>query len=472
MDPVPFDNLIAATVGRFDAAAPPRESFSGVSIDSRTTGRGEVFWALAGETHDGHNFLEQARQRGALAAVVERPIDSPLPQLLVADSIRALGDFAGWYRERQSALIVGVTGSVGKTTTRRMIHSVLGSAYRGLESPKNFNNRYGVPLSLLSLGSEHEYGVIEMGASAPGEILELGRVARHEIAVITAISEAHLEGFGTLDRVAAAKSEILETLSGGGFAVLNGDCPRVRGVASRTDRPVLFCGFGENNHYRIEHVRALESGLEFRVNGERFTLPAVGRHLLMSAAIAVAIGSEIGLSVADIDAGLRTFTPVEGRCVPRRIGDWTVIDDTYNASPLSMEAACRLLAEWPGAGRRVLVAGDMLELGVDAPRHHRELGRLVAESSIDFLIAHGEFAQDVAEAARRCGAAPHQLADCPTEEVIQLTLDCWLQPGDVVLVKGSRGMRMERIVAGLERLANAREDAHQTQTARPLRACA
>lgn len=470
MDPTSLDQLLSATRGVPISAPLPAEPIRGVSLDSRTIRPGEVFWAVRGARTDGHQYLEAARERGAVAAVVERAVSSSLPQIQVGDTTAALGDFARWYRERMPGLVIGVTGSVGKTTTRHMIHSVLSAAHRGVESPGSFNNHFGVPLSLLQMQADDEFAVVEMGASAPGEILALGQLARHEIAVITAIAEAHLSGFGTLDRVQSSKAELIESLVPGGFAVLNGDNARLRTLAETLNVPVILCGAGAHNDVRIQFLAQDADGLKFRWSGRDLCLPAFGKHHLVSAAISIAIAREIGLDPAAIAEGLRRFVPVAGRCVPKRIGDLTVIDDTYNASPLSMAAACELLGEWPTAGRRVLVLGDMLELGIEAPRYHRELGRAIAASNVDFLIAHGEFASDIVEEAGRFGMPWHQIAECATQDLIQLTLDCWLRAGDVVLVKGSRGMRMEQVIEWLEQRSaglGAPED-----LARPLRACA
>lgn len=425
--------------------------FSRVRLDSRQCGPGDVFWAVPGERFDGHQFISDAFKRGATAAVVSQPLLKKLPQVVVENTVEALSEFANWYRRQQASMVIGVTGSVGKTTTRQMIHEVLSARYRGVQSPRNYNNQFGVPLSLLEINPQDEYAVIEIGASAPGEVLQLGQTVQHEVAVITSVSEAHLSGFGSIENVLSSKTELVETLGDGGFVVLNGDDSRLLEYSQQVEHPVYLCGFGPQNHFQVELKQMTAEGMQFEINGESFHLPVLGRHFLNAAAIAVAIATELGLEVEQIQAGLSRFQPVDGRCAPKTIGPWTVIDDTYNSSPRSMHAACRLLADWPDPqARTILVVGDMLELGKSARAYHRQLGGYISGANIDFLLTHGEFAQVVASSAIKRGMAAHQIAVCESLETLELILDCWLKPHDVILVKGSRGMKMERIVEWLE----------------------
>ena len=423
-----------------------------MQLDSRKCRPGDLFWAVRGENQDGHNFIADAINRGAIAAVVSQPLHKPIPQIVVDETHSALGQFANWHRNQQSGMVIGVTGSVGKTTTRHMIHTVLSEKYDGVQSPKNFNNQFGVPLSLLSMSTDDEFAVIEIAASAPGEVAELGKIAEHEVAVITSIAEAHLAGFGSLERVLESKCELVETLNDSGFVVLNGDDPRLLEYSRQLKKPFYLCGFGPQNHFQIEAVNMTSSGMTFEINGQKFQTSVLGRHFLNAAAISVAIATELGLEVEEIQAGLSQYEPISGRCAPLQIGAWTAIDDTYNASPRSMHAACRLLAEWPESHQKILVAGDMLELGESAVQYHRHLGHTIAESNIDFLITHGEFSESVASAAVNAGMAAHQIAVCDSFETMEVVLDCWLQPNDVVLVKGSRAMKMERALDLIEGL--------------------
>jgi UDP-N-acetylmuramoyl-tripeptide--D-alanyl-D-alanine ligase len=465
-------NLIETLQGR------PRGEFaglrvSGIGIDSRTIEPGELFWAIRGERHDGHQFLDDARQRGAVAAVVDRAVEEiDLPQIVVGDTVAALGTLARHHRNRQPGIVIGVTGSVGKTSARQMLHQLLGSKYAGIQSPRNYNNRIGVPLSLLRMRPEHEFAVIEVAASAPGEIRELGAMTRHEVALITSIAEAHLEGFGSIDRILESKAELIETLDRGGFAVLNGDDARLLELSKTLTCPVILYGWGVQNHFQATVVGRDAAGWDFEINGEPFSLPAVSRALLSTAAGVVAIATELGMEIDEIREGLRRFTAPPGRAELKSIGPWTVIDDTYNASPLSVKAACHTLADWPEAARKVLVLGDMLELGDEARRLHREIGVAIGSADIDCLVAHGEFAPQVAASAAQSSTRPRQIADCPHPETLEFILDCWLRPGDLILVKGSRGMRMERVLDWLESRAEQFEQETETEAGRPRRAAA
>lgn len=457
MEHTTLNELIDATAGRATGGeCVDGISFDRVSIDSRTTLPGDLFWALRGERHDAHDFLCDARERGAVACVIteSRAAEAAGPTVIVPDTLRSLAEFACWHRRRQEALVIGVTGSVGKTTTREMIHAVLSAQFRGVRSARNFNNQVGLPLSLLEIERAHEFAVLEMGASGLGEIQRLAEIASPEVGVLTAIGLAHLTGFGSLEAIMQAKGELLECLPPSGFAVLNGDDPRVRQMAGRAFCPVLFVGEGEDNTVRASEVRVGRNSLSFSVDRHRYELAVAGRHHLTSALCAIAIGREVGMRPATMALGLTGFRPVPGRCSLEEIGPWTVIDDSYNANPDSMLAACRLLRDLELAGgKRLLVVGDMLELGDKAAESHRQLGRTVAEWAIDRLLAHGPQSANVICGASSAGMNAYRLADCADLQSLLLVLDCWLEPGDAVLVKGSRGMRMERVVEWLRRRA-------------------
>lgn len=439
-------------------------TFSRVGIDSRTIQPGELFWALRGEQHDGHDFAAAAVANGAAGCVVDHPIANSGPAIVVPDTLQALWDLAGRHRDRHDAVVIGVTGSFGKTTTREMIHAILSAGHCGLQSPKNYNNHVGVPLTLLELTTEHEFAVIELGASAVGEIRALAELSKPEIGVLTGIGPAHLDGFGSLDGVIAGKSELVEMLPESGFLVANGDDPLVRRIAETARCPVIFAGRNDNNQVRAEAVRVQPGLIRFQINGREYCVEAVGEHHVTAAAIAIAIGREIGLSEDAIADGLAGFTSVAGRCRLQSIGPWTVIDDTYNSNPASLRAACVTLRDWPADGRRILVSGDMLELGATADDSHREAGRFAAESHIDLIIACGDHAGRFLAGAKAAGMHTSQLAICDNLDTLRTILDCWLEPGDVVLVKGSRASRMERAIDELKQLARTNEE----KTARPL----
>ncbi len=447
-----YHDLIVAAGGRLLGELRPAQPIGRVRTDSRQVAEGDLFWALPGTTLNGHDFVGEAYRRGAACCVVQesRPAFAGRPQIVVSDSLQALADFAGWYRQSREAMVIGITGSVGKTTTRHMLHAVLSARFAGSQSPANFNNHVGVPLSLLEIEPQHEFAVIEMGASGIGEIARLAAIARPEVAIVTAVAPAHLGPFGSIDAIARTKGELVESLPAHGLAVLNGDDPRVRQMASRTAARVILVGEGLDNDVRADRIQVENDRLTFTVGGRDFLLRAAGRHFVLSALACVAVAREIGLTDSEIAAGLEAFRPVAGRCRPLQIGPWTLLDDTYNSSPRAAAAACQLLGDWRTSAHKWFVLGDMLELGSDSSRLHRELGIAAANSRPDGIIACGQFAADVAAGARDAGFDCGRLAVCRDLSLVMLHLDCWLSPGDVVLVKGSRGMRMESVIAELK----------------------
>lgn len=458
MEQLSLLDLMQATGGKPSATLSPTLPIDRICTDSRTLSTGSVFWALKGEKHDGHAFVRQAMQKGAVLCVVDgnHSIDPTYPTLQVQYTSQALMDLARWYRSTLDALVIGVTGSVGKTTTRDMIHVALASEFEGIRSRKNYNNTIGLPLTLLDADHRHEFMVLEMGASRVGDIAQLASIAAPEVGVVTAIGPAHLQTFGSLEGVIQGKGELLESLPSTGFAVLPGDDPRLRQMADRAPCPVIFVGEGDDNHLQATNVRASYEGLQFCVDNVDFLVPICGRHHLTNALCAIAIAREIGVRMTSVAQGLERFEPIDGRTKLKTIGPWTVIDDTYNASPLSVAAACRMLPdlELPGLGRRIVVLGDMRELGSAAVLEHRQIGSLVASQKIDLLLACGEFADDVARAAEESGMDPRRIASAPDQETLKAVLDCWLEPDDVLLVKGSRSTRMELVIQWLEEKAS------------------
>ncbi len=452
MEPVQLIDLLAATRAESAGMKDERLVFSRVSVDSRTLQPGDLFWALRGAKHDGHRFVDEARRRGAIACVVERSRETCVngPCVIVEDTARALHDFARWYRKRAEALLIAVTGSVGKTTTREMLYSVLSARHAGRRSQKNFNNEVGLPLSLLELESGDEFGVFEMGAARIGDIRALCDIACPEVGVITRIGLAHLETFGSLENIYQGKSELLEALPASGFAVVCGDDDRIKSLASRAACPVIFVGERQGSQVRATDVVFQPGRLQFQVDGRCYEVAAPARHYLTAALCALAVAREIGMEDAAIAEGFGRFAGQPGRCTVEHTNAFTIIDDTYNANPLSMQAACLTLRDWPGEHNKLLVVGDMLELGGESQQCHRELGAHVAAASLDRLLAFGENAHHVSSGALNAGMRPHTVAECRELDSLLAVLDCWLEPGDVVLVKGSRGMRMERVVNWLK----------------------
>lgn len=449
MERIGWHDLATATSGRL---VPPQAwgACERISTDSRTLERGDVFWALPGAAFDGHDFAGQALQRGASLVVcrADRAPDIPGPKLVVDETLAALARLASWHRRRLETLIIGVTGSVGKSTTKELIYAALSPQFRGLRSTASYNNRIGVPKSLLQIESDHEFAVLELGASQIGDIRTLAEIAQPEIGVVTAIAKAHLESFGSLDAIVRAKGELLEALPANGFAVLPGDDPVLRGMASRARCRVVFVGERSDNDLQAVRVDVAAAEMTFECDGATYALPIAGRHHLTNVLCAIAVAREVGVPADLIAEGLSTFQPLPGRCRILSLGSFTVIDDSYNASPAAAAAGCRLLAsnQWPRTGRRYLVLGDMRELGPAAADEHRALGRLAAELGLDGVLALGDHAADVAAGASRGGLPPGRLVATRSLDVLLAVLECWLEPDDLVLIKGSRVMQMERVI--------------------------
>lgn len=464
MQPTTLQELIDATGGRPVGARRSLVVSGPVTIDSRQVQPKGIFWAVPGERLDGHDFLADAWKRNAALCVIDEQHESQVgwsfrrrPYLVVHDTVQALQHFAAWHRQRSDAFVVGITGSVGKTTTRQMLHAVLSAGNRGVQSPANFNNHLGVPLSLLQVSPEDEFCVLEMGASRVGEIRALCDIAQPEAGILTAIAPAHLDEFGSLDNVMQAKSELITSIGEQGFAVINGDDERCRALTGKCRCEVILVGEHAFNDVVASHVEHHNGRLSFRVERTPFQVAAAGRHLLTSALATIALARQIEMDDELIAAGLAKFQPGHGRCHPRSIGNWTVIDDTYNASPASMMAACRLLAEWQTTGKKLLCLGDMLALGSESENYHRQLGAFISKSAIDRLIAIGEGAILAAEHARAGGMDPGCIGICLDDAMAHFLFDLWLEPGDVILVKGSRGMGMERFITHLSNQVHTQE---------------
>jgi UDP-N-acetylmuramoyl-tripeptide--D-alanyl-D-alanine ligase len=456
MERVSLDELATATRGTLSTDARRIASIGGVSIDSRDIMPGQVFWAVRGQTYDGHSFVNDAFRRGASAAVVEQPICDPLgPTLTVADSVVALGDFAAWYRSLLDAFVIGVTGSVGKTTTRELVFAALGGSEIAVRSRKNFNNRFGVPLTLLDIEQGHRFAVVEMGADRVGEIASLAKIARPEIGVLTWLGVAHVATFGSEEAIVRSKAELIESLPAGGIAVLPGDQPKARPLALRTRAQSLFVGSSDLNALRVQVNAALPGRLVFSIEDAIFEVAATGRHFAVPAGMAVAVARCLGRTDSEIARGLKDFRPVAGRCRIAVSTPWTIVDDTYNANPDSMRAALDGLAEWPRAGRRVFVCGDMYGLGDGTAKAHIELGGMASNRGIDLVVAIGDQASLVADGACRAGMDAGRIAVFPDGPAAAQWLATSLREGDVVWAKGSRPMKLEVLVEELCRVAEA-----------------
>jgi len=432
----------------------------GVCTDTRSLAAGEAFFALRGRNHDGHDYLPVAAAAGASIFVIERmgalPADATVVQ--VEDTERALLALAAWHRRQLSARIVAVTGSCGKTTVKDMTGDVLSRAARCAVAPASYNNRIGVALTLLSASATHDFVVVEMGTNHPGEIDELARAVHPDVGVITTISEAHLEGLGSLEGVREAKAELIPHLSEAGALVLNADEPRCASLAERFGGRRLTFGLEASATARLERVAPTDDGWTFDMLGERFSLPVGGRYNVMNAAAALCAVTALGIPPAAAREALARFRPPALRYERRTIEDVAFILDCYNSNPTALRAAVESFLREPCTGKRILVCGDMLELGPAGPRLHRAAGEALAEAGLDALIAIGELsAETLAGWRERAGAERPGLHFSSPEEAWH---PLWLtaRHGDAVLVKGSNGMHMDRIV---ERIAAHLESARR-----------
>ena len=449
-------DVLAATGGAGVGTAAGELPLRGVSIDSRTISPGELFVAVAGPRFDGHDFLPEAAARGAAAAVVHRDAPAPpgLPLVRVPDTTRALGALASHVRRRADVAVVAVTGSVGKTTTKDMTAALLASRGRVLKTEGNLNNRYGLPLTLLRLGPEDTAAVLEMGMSAPGELRELSTLAEPDVAVITRVAPVHLEFFDSVDAIAEAKAEILEGLRPGGAAVLNGDDPRLLTVGERHAGRVVWFGRDRRHDVSAERWRGTAFGMRFdmRVEGRRVevALPLAGPHFVEDFLAAAAAAWVLGVPAETMAETASSLSPARHRGEVRRLGAGVVlIDDCYNSSPEALDAAVVALTLAPGR-RRVAVLGDMLELGPAGPGLHRESGRRLV-GRVDRVVGIGPLASEILEGAREAGFPGGGLAHYDDSEAASAEVGDYVGAGDAVLVKGSRGLRLERVVDAIVR---------------------
>ena len=432
---------------------------TGVSIDSRTLGVGDAFFAIRGHRLDGHAFLADAAGRGASCVVVHAlPDEAPanVPLVLVEDTTRALGRLGAWHRSRFQVPVVGVTGSNGKTTTKELVAGVLATRWNVLKPTSSFNNQWGLPLTLLALSPEHQAVVLELGSQAPGEIAYLTGLAQPTVGVVTTVAHSHTELLGSLDGVREEKAALVRAIPPEGVVALNADDPRVAGMARDSRARVVTYGWSREAQVRaVGEVRGNGSGVAFTLEtgGGRIdvTLAFAGRHNVTNALAAAAVGSALGIPLDEIARGLEAARPARGRCVWRAAGDVRILDDTYNANPVSVRAALATAgaacAADPAPLRLVVVLADMLELGAITADAHREVGRAVAEAGAAEFVGVGRHMQLAVEAARASGLA--EARHCATFEDTVAHLLKRLVPGDIVLVKGSRSMRMERVVDAL-----------------------
>lgn len=455
MEPISIKEILTATEGVL-LKGKPETIICGVSTDSRKCMSDELFIPLKGERFDAHDFIPQALENGAKAVLVQRwdgEFSHGVQVIQVKDTLKALQGLAGYYRRKFHISVVAVTGSTGKTTAKDMIHKVLSLRYNVLKTEGNLNNEIGLPLTLLRLNKHHKIAVVEMGMSSLGEIRCLAKIAAPNIGVITNIGVSHIEKLGSRENILKAKMELFENFPVDGIAVLNGDDDLLWGLKERLSLKTEYFGTGKDIDFKAANVKTVgQQGISYQViNKDKvyaFELSVLGRHNVYNSLAAIAVGRLFGLDFQEMQEALKDFESGDMRLNVLTTQDGlTIIDDAYNASPDSMKAALTVLKDMQG-NRKIAVLGDMLEMGNYAEQAHREVGQAVA-GNIDFLITRGHASRWIGEGARAAGmpkSSIHHLG-C-NKDVINL-LGTFVQSGDTILVKGSRGMKMEEVVSYL-----------------------
>ncbi len=446
-----LEKIAACTNGKYigDESLKQKE-IQGVEKDSRLIEKDFLYLPFAGARVDGHDFIPDVFEKGALAVLSEKTLDNPAgPYILVSSVAQALKDMAEYYRSTLDCKIIGITGSVGKTSTKEMIASVLSEKFHVLKTEGNYNNEIGMPLTILKIRKQHEIAVIEMGISDFEEMHRLSKVARPDICVITNIGTCHLENLGDRDGVFRAKTEMFDYAQKDCFVVLNGDDDKLRQVKEVHGNVPVFFGIETD-----QPVRALEyhtngilgTGVKIKYYNDEFdtVIPVPGFHMIYNTLAAVAIGAHFSMSFPEIDRGIRKMRTISGRSNIFQSRGMTVIDDCYNANPMSMKAALKVLSEV--SGRKVAILGDMFELGENEKALHCEVGEAAADAQIDVVICVGTLAENIAHAAKKGIGEVYYF---PTKEAFETQMETYLKKGDTVLIKASNGMKFHSIVENL-----------------------
>lgn len=453
-----LENIAAACEGTFvgDESLLKKE-ITGAVTDSRKVHNGELFIPIKGAHVDGHDFIPQVFAQGAAAVLSERTFDDAAgPYILVGSTTEAMKKIAAFYRTQLSCKVVGITGSVGKTSTKEMIASVLEQRYRVLKTQGNFNNEIGLPLTIFQIRAKHEVAVLEMGISDFGEMHRLAAMAQPDVGVITNIGLCHLENLGTRDGILQAKTELFAHLQPDGTVILNGDDDKLATKKEVCGKPVHFYGVGEQSDFGItKSIYATDiqnhglKGMQAQIHTPQGVfetqIPIPGEHNVYNALAATAVGLQLGLSLAEIAQGIASVQTIAGRANLLHVKEMTVIDDCYNANPVSMKASIDVLAHTPG--RRIAVLGDMGELGADEKELHKGVGEAVAQSGIDALFCTGTLAAEYADAAAANPACDVHYEK--TRDGLIAALLGYVKPGDTILVKASHFMEFPKVVEAL-----------------------
>lgn len=451
MEHMTVNDMVKATGGRLlcgDGSLPLKH----ISIDSRTMKGQDLFVPLVGEKVDAHRFIGQAFLAGAAAVLTSEhgEMEDIHPWIAVEDTKEALQAIGRYYRDRLNLPLVGITGSVGKTTTREMVAAALSGKYRVYKTPGNSNSQVGVPITLSEISHEDEIGVLELGMSMPGELTVIARIARIHMAVITNIGVTHIEQLGTQENIRREKLTIQDGLADGGVLFLNGDDPMLKDIKAKDGCRTVYYGTGPNSLYRAEDTTMEDGCPVFTAVCGRRRIPVhlrvMGRHNVLNAMVALAVADENGVPLEAAVEKLEAFTGFKGRQQIFRKDGMTFIDDSYNASPVSMKAGLEVLFSLEGAGRRIAVLADMKELGPQAPAFHREIGTWLADRPLDELFTLGSLAQEIGAGAvdKGAGFACHAFAEGDLDGLYRAVEET-LRPGDRILFKGSNSMRLGQV---------------------------
>lgn len=426
-----------------------------ITTDSRKAEDGCLFAAVKGERVDGHDFLSAVYEKGALCTLVEHsPKHNQEPYILVESTLQALKDIAEYYRKQLDVVVIGITGSVGKTSTKEMIGAVLSEKYSVLKTLGNFNNELGLPLTVFRLREEHEVAVLEMGISDFGEMHRLSKIARPDICVLTNIGQCHLEFLGDRDGVLKAKSEIFDFLAPDGRVILNGDDDKLASIHQVKGITPTFFGIESGRKIYADKIESKGlKGIQCMIHAgkESFqvTIPIPGYHMVLNALAGTAAGLALGLTIDQIKAGIEKLEPLSGRFHIIETGSLTLVDDCYNANPVSMKASLDVLTD--AEGRRVAILGDMFELGENSEKLHSQIGAYASQKNIDLLICVGKMSRHMADAAIAAGGCREVIYLSTLDELLK-RISSMIQKNDTILMKASHGMHFEQVVKRLQEI--------------------
>jgi len=429
-----------------------------VSIDSRTTKPGDCFFAVKGDNFDGHNFIQQAFDKGALCAVANKNADiaeiADKNILRVNDTIKALGDLAAEYRKQANFKVVAITGSAGKTTTRQIIHHVLSKKFNTCTAPKNYNNYIGLPLTLLAAESKTQIVVAELATNKPGEIEYLTKIAAPDIALITNIHPVHLAGLGNLDAITEEKASIAQGLNPGGSLIINGDCEKLLNACR--NKNITFTTFGKTEHCDIQAANIKCNGLSSQaaIQNTQIDIPLPGMGNIENTIAAFSICRLFGITINDFAQAIKTLPPIKKRTEPLQIGNLTVLNDCYNANPASMKNALDILKSLDLNKKRrlVFICGDMAELGRQSENLHNNLGRQITDAKVNLLITVGDYAKITAQTAKNTAKYKIKIFSFKDVDSACNKLEKFIKDYDIILIKGSRSARLEAAIEKLKQL--------------------